>query len=289
MTNDKLKKLVLKIEDDFSYEESHSLNDFWTKFKKYASIHKDYFRRLKPDDFIKLFFYLYSFVKTKNFELSEKILENLFFAQLINRTNQTQIEDCESCSGDGYQECDYCEGTGNEECRDCDGTGEEECPDCDGTGTIDEEEGKVTCSDCEGSGRIVCRNCDGEGTETCRECGGDEKMECDQCDGSGDIEDESSFEYYTFFICSWNPNFYNLCELNENTFEPVISEEQWNTSINTYLILHEESGYKALTEDLQNDELYCMYVSDNPKMSLNSRFEPFLTESLSKVWANYSM
>ena len=103
-------------------------------------------------------------------------------------------QECEYCSGDGYNECGDCynRGTvdcdncsrGSIDCPDCDATGQVECANCDGKGV--DEEGNP-CEDCEGDGTVNCEECRGNGSRECPDCDGDGRVECGNCEGSGQV------------------------------------------------------------------------------------------------------
>jgi hypothetical protein len=270
MEQNKLKKLALILQDEFS---ESSLQDLWVRYKGYAKTHSDYFSKLNVHSFLKVFIYIYSLLKTNDFKLADNILENMFFSYLFQRGEETFTDDCGRCAGDGNVECYDCDGIGNESCNDCDGEGEIDCSECEGKGEIEDESGDmVECPNCDGSGKEECSECDGDGTVDCSSCGGNGKNECDECYGSGSIEEEDKYEYFTFFVCSWNKDFYNRCELTENKMEPTINDDDFD-DLSEKLILSENSDYQYLDTEMEVDDMYCLYVSDTPNLYLGYNFE----------------
>ena len=149
-------------------------NNVYSSFREICKGQRDYFGELFKTDragYIKTTYYIYSLLKTGNFELGNNIIKNLFFASILETDNETYYDTCNNCAGDGYEPCDECDGNGNVTCSECDGEGEVGCWECDGSG-------KVSCDDCDGTGE------DEEGNN-CSGCGGSGKVSCDDCEGTG--------------------------------------------------------------------------------------------------------
>ena len=269
MEKSRLQKLTLKLEDEFK---PGNTDDLWVSYRAYSKTHADFFSKLDVHSYLKLFIYLYSYVNTKNFKLAEHILENMFFAYLLERTDSSYSEDCGRCNGEGRRDCYECDGSGYETCDECDGEGSVTCNECDGEGQIEDENGDlVKCDECNGNKIVECDTCGGDGQVDCGSCGGNGREECHECYGDGTIEIEDKFEYNTFLVCSWDKDFYNRCELTENKMEITISNSDFH-DLEKKIILSENTDYEYLTEDLETEELYCLYVSDNPNIYVSTAY-----------------
>jgi hypothetical protein len=191
--NEKIKKLSSKMIGIFPSKDL-SAQEMYVHLRDIMKNQKDYFVLLKEEDIIKLTIYLYSLHKTGKYELGDKILNNIFFAVLVNPSDTYYTDTCPECDGNGNIRCDECDGSGNERCSECDGKGKVDCPDCDGSG--EEEEGNP-CPECQGGGEVECDECDGDGEVTCGYCGGDGEQRCSECDGTGEVE--TGDKYYTIY------------------------------------------------------------------------------------------
>ncbi len=72
--------------------------------KKY----NDYFMKMSFQDFIKLTFYIWSYINTNNFKLGQKYLNNIFFVGFFLPEANKYDRECDECGGDGRADCSYC-------------------------------------------------------------------------------------------------------------------------------------------------------------------------------------
>ena len=242
MEDDKLKRLAVKVVDLLPSEMS-SLQDCYDEFRELYKAQKDYWSRFRPEDLIKLVFYLYSYNKTKDFKLSDKQLNNLAFISLFTTEGNHH-----------HEECDYCLG-GEARCDTCDRTGEISCEACDGTGEIDGEE---------------CDNCGGYGEISCHECGGDGEVSCEDCGGDGTVETDK-FEIFHYYICTWDKYIKDSCELREGSLEPALSEYEFDRLRDDYIILYPEEKVSELKDSVEENEMYCTSYEDEPRLTKTTR------------------
>jgi hypothetical protein len=274
-------------------------NNVFSSFKDICRTQDAYFRPLFNNDkmgIIKTTYYIYSLLKTSNFDLGDDIINNLFFASVLETENETYSESCDNCSGDGYVECSECDGRGEfkcsncngggeEECGTCDGTGNMECDDCDGSG-VDEEgdqciscdgTGELNCNNCNGKGEVTCEECDGTGSVSCDECGSDTSVTCNSCYGSGDVETDE-IKYITYDICTSNKDIFNLCELNSNTEKPITTNETYLDFWNEIISLGRKEKHGDVEFELENEQIYCYFFTTEPRLYTKADFSLGLYE-----------
>jgi hypothetical protein len=236
-----------------------------------------------PYGYVRVVYYTYSLLKTGNFDLGDKIIQNLGFASILTTENETFYDTCDNCGGDGSVNCNECDGNGLVDCNNCDSGGKEDCFNCDGDGLItcdtcdgegkDEEgnecgdcggDGAHDCSTCAATGKVECSVCDGDKEMTCPECNGNGYEDCSSCYGSGEQEtDEIKYEKYD--ICTYNKDIKNSCELNANTLTPIMTtdnsfDEFWE---NVIVLKNYEEHAEAL-ENIESDDIYCFFYDTNP-------------------------
>ena len=216
--------------------------------KKY----NDYFMKMSFQDFIKLTFYIWSYINTNNFKLGQKYLNNIFFVGFFLPDAQKYDRECDECGGDGRTDCSYCR-YGEVNCDECEGTGNIECPVCNGEND--------DCEECDGTGEIKCEECGGGGEVSCNECGGSGREDCNTCDGGGIIEtDENLYRVETFI--SWNPELKSISELKYEDNSPIGDEEFSRlTSKNSFLISQDDSDGE-LRDFVSTEDQYVYYYSD---------------------------
>lgn len=251
--NEKIKSLSKKLEGLFI--EPITPQSIYHQMREITKTQLDYFRRLGPETMIKLLFGVYSFKKTGDFKLGEKILNNLFFIHLFETNGEPSVRHCGNCNGDGETDCPYCD-EGQETCEKCESTGKVECPICDGS---DPE-----CDECNGESEVECPDCAGTGTVECEYCRGSGTYECEACDGHGEVESETEKVYDIIFLCSWNKDLEEECELKVNTFSPIEND----VSGNDYIILDKSMHDGDISTQVEPGRFYCISYSDEPKMSL---------------------
>lgn len=108
----------------------------------------------------------------------------------IEKLDEEENVDCETCDGSGREDCYECDITGDETCAPCDGDGVEECTSCDGSGEVEDGEDTLVCDECGGSGENDCYTCEGKGSVDCGYCDGDGYVDCYDCDGFGYVTEE---------------------------------------------------------------------------------------------------
>jgi len=231
----------------------------------------DYFKTFDALFLVKLVFYIYSYKRTKDFELAVKMCDRLFFTKLLEPTEEHYQENCSTCGGDGDIECNECYGSGQVDCHNCGRTGVEECYDCEGSGEVedsDEEDVWHTCQLCGGKGEVECHTCDGDMLESCGECQGNGRESCYDCSGSGEVESEE-LNYNSYSICSWDKDIYNKCELNLNTPNPALSNSEFSEFDDKFIVLHYEEDHDMLIEDLPSDNNYCFLLENQSEVDLD--------------------
>ena len=85
-----------------------------------------------------------------------------FTGDEVEEYKEEENEECDDCSGYGYENCNYCNSNGTEECGECEGIGEVE----------DDDGDFVTCYGCGGGGDVDCDYCAGSGEVNCGSCEG---------------------------------------------------------------------------------------------------------------------
>lgn len=193
---------------------------------------------INSTNIIKLTFLIFSYKTTGDFSLGNSMMSSLGFANLF------------ATEGVPYEiECPECDGTERQTCGDCRGSGDVTCDDCSGNGMDDEG--------------YSCHNCGGSGESTCNNCGGAGDVSCHVCEGDGYVEtNEISYEYYG--ICTWSNYLKDKCELREGSYEPILTFDNFIDLNEDYIILDLENKHQEFNNQIQKDEMYCTYYSDNP-------------------------
>lgn len=256
----------------------------YIKLQNVVKSQSDYFKvvfRKEITDYVKLIFYVYSLLKTNDFSLGDKLISEMTVQCVLDTENINFTESCEYCYGNGYTDCDDCDGTGRIECDKCDSNGEEECDTCDGTGSLscdtcdgtgeDEEgnectecngSGEYKCDDCNGRGKKECSVCDGDKEVTCQSCYGDGTESCDNCSGDGYVNTDQVI-YTTYTILTKNRDIINRCEINQNTDNPVATEQNAEEFWKNCVILYQEEKHADPQIEFQYDVPYCYYYSND--------------------------
>ena len=255
--DEKIKKTAAKLQGLVIHYDDPG--EVYYDVRKIAETQSDYFFHLGADNIIKLTLYIYSLKKTGDLKLGEKMINNLSFIQLLVTNNEPSIKECESCAGSGMETCERCKGSGLIECPKCDGDGEVSCDWCDEN---DDEE----CDECFGSETMSCNNCEGSSYVYCPSCRREGETVCETCGGEGEIESEIEVSYEIYFIATWNKQIQDLCELREETLEPVMSLTQFLRLSNDYLQLTRWDGSAELNID--KDQMYCLDFSNEPEIYL---------------------
>jgi hypothetical protein len=257
--NEKIKKLAKNIVDLVS--DPDSLQDLYDNLVHLMNKQSDYFRLISPENQIKLLFYIWSLKKSNNFEIGEFLLNQIEFAHLIMTEGDFHKETCEECSGNGETRCGECDGSGEVECGNCDGSGKVECGDCGGSGVDDEGN---PCDNCGGDGEENCGECDSSGKRDCGYCNGGYE-ECRECDGSGDAETDE-LDYYKYFICTWNKEIKDRCEITAGTPQKTMDEYDFDRLRDQYIILTQSIEHSKLLSAIETNEIYCTSYDDMPNL-----------------------
>jgi len=265
--NEKLKKIAVNLEN--------SIRNFKTPKEVYDELlvlskkQFDYFTILGAESIIKLTFLIYSYKKTNNFDLGNKMLDDSIFLFTIFSEGIEHRETCEACFGDGEVECNTCYGTGEISCHTCDETGELNCDTCDGSG-IDPDNQEESCWDCNGAGLNTCPSCYGDTMETCPECDNRKLENCQNCDGIGEIETDD-WNYEMEVILTWDKNLISRAIEFENTLVPIMSFEEYN-KLNNYIIIKYYGGDNHLEfkKGFRSNEVYCFGHSKDRDVKLTS-------------------
>lgn len=259
--DDRIKKLATKLSKSVNIPDL-SVRKVYSQIKQKYSDMKEYFVNYSPSDLIKLPLYIFSLKKTGNFDLGEKLINNLHFISLIENTGGEVMTECKSCEGVGANSCDYCSSNGTIECSSCEGTGEV-CYNC---GEIEEY---CTClPDFEGDG---CPDCFGQGEIQCPRCEGSDQITCEKCEGAGEVENPDLSEVVIYTFATWNRNIIDRCE--SSFYDPIFPAfEQYAdlVELGNYLLLETRYTYMELNSDLPESKLYCIMFTTNPDLKFTN-------------------
>lgn len=267
--NEKLKKLAIRFDElikDYSTPQ-----DVYNNLISLAQSQQDYFNAKGPQLTIQLTYLIYSYKKTGDFELGEKMLNDNEFLFLIWSNGDYHTETCEECSGNGEILCDYCDGTGEVNCHECDGMGEIDCDECDGSG-IDPYNEEEECSDCNGAGKRTCWNCHGNETESCERCS-EGFVNCEECDGTGEIESHE-WVYEIETIMTWDKDLIWNAKDTYNSLVPVMSVKELSNIKDKYVFINLMDGnYTEFRKGFRANEVYCFDYADNPRLEFSRYFD----------------
>ena len=265
--NEKIKKLAANLSELIPKSDTpQEVYDFLIPVMQKQS---DYFNYLGPDNIIKLIIYIFSYNQGNGFNLGDKMIDSLGFANLFTSEGNTYEEECDNCSGSGETDCQNCDGTENVECDECSGEGEITCDYCDGYGAVEENGETVTCPECDGKEQY-CKECRGDGEVSCDSCTSG-KETCEYCDGQGEVE-TNEIKYDTYFVVTWNRAINGDFSLNENTKYPALSEYEFDRLRDEFIILtYNDDGHDKFQDWVKINEMYCTYYSDEPKLKLNEK------------------
>ena len=261
MTTEKLQRLAKNLSGLIDPKDL-PLESLFFKLITIKGKYKQYFEGLnfKVEDFVKLFFFTFSYLRTGKFDLGQKYLNNVFFVSFFVPSDEKFIDDCGNCDGQGRVDCSSCE-TGSVECDECDGDGETLCPECDGDGRQMGDNRWEDCESCDGTGKISCSNCDGSGSLSCGECGGSGRDDCFQCDGSGEMNTiENNFTVKTYL--SWNPELKDIADYKIEDKSSIGPEEFDKLTDEKCILLSLEDGHGELRRFVDPERYYVCYFSD---------------------------
>lgn len=256
--SDKIKRLAKNVSE--LIPNTDSLQETYDLLVAFMEKQKDYFSNLSPENIIKLLFYIWSYKETNDSKLGDELLNKIAFAVLFTTEGNHHVATCDRCSGEGEHECHECDGSGHVPCERCDGTGYIECDECGGDGQIGDED----CEECDGKGETVCPDCGGDSEVSCGSCSWG-KETCDECSGEGEIETDE-FDYETYFIVTWNKSIKDRCEITEEDTDITMSEYDFDRLRDHFVKLSITEDHSELAKWVQENEMYCLYFSDSPKM-----------------------
>jgi len=250
--NDNLKNKAKKLYTKFSDKDMESPQYVYEELTKIANRVKVYFQNIKPADFIKLVFYIWSLLKTNQFDLGERLFNNSYYAKLFINEDEIYKRECDYCGGMSDLTCDNCYGNSNLECDQCQGEGLSYCDECDG----DDED----CEECSGTNIKKCDKCGGDGTVNCDKCSYG-YVTCPECLGLGEIESDEK-KITSILIVTWDNHIKNRCELTVETNRSTLTLDEFENRPGNYIILStKETHFKT---EAVPDKLYCSYYSNDP-------------------------
>lgn len=275
--DDKIKRLATNLSE--LIPDPKEPQEVWDSLRFLMKEQREYFQRIPPENTIKLIFYIWSLKETGNFKLGEKMLNEISFAVLFTHEGNYHRETCSECDGEGDLDCNECNG-GRISCEQCDGDGRETCSECGGSGDIQDDGENLTCPDCGGEGELDCGECQGEGEVDCPNCNYG-RISCDECSGDGEIETEA-YDYYAYLIVTWDNPIKSRCEITENDSEPTMSEYDFDRLKGDFIILSMDENHADFKEWVDENEMYCGYYNDNPKLRYSDDMEIFTNEDNSR-------
>ena len=214
--------------------EDSSVQKLYNEFEAFMKKNEEFTSHFSANDQIILFFYIYSYKKTGDFVLGDKILSNLMFAKIFITHLDSYVGLCPDCGGEGVVNCGECNGNSYVRCN-CDD--DEDCDKCGG-------EGEYECPDCDFSGVEACKTCDEDGEVT-----------------TNDVL------YDEYDICTWNKLIKDRCELTVVSDEPMMSEDNFNYMLDELVILRVyDQEHGELVNSIEPGQFYCEYYSDDPKL-----------------------
>ena len=242
--NDKLKRLAKNISELIPDNPKSPQEVFDSFGARIYESQKSYFEAIGGDSIIKIVLYIYSLKETGEFKMGDDMINKLSFASLFYTSGNYRHTECSNCEGSGSVNCDYCSHDGLIDCEECGGDG------------INSD--KDECGECNGQGQVYCDN-----------CGGDGNITCSDCDAVGEVETDE-LEYTYSYICTWNNEIKNMCELNEGTTEPAMSEYDFDRLSDDYITLAYTEEAAELRGFVDTNVLYCVSYLDEPKLYLAS-------------------
>jgi len=265
---DKIKKLATNLAEIIP--EPNEPQQVWDSLRFLMREQRDYFQKIPPENIIKVIFYIWSLKETGNFKLGEKMLNEISFALIFHHEGNYHKETCGHCDGQGNVDCDDCD-DGKMECSECHGGGDETCEECDGSGEIENDGETLTCSECGGEGVVSCGECGGDGVVDCNQCSYG-NLTCNDCEGDGDV-DTNEYEYFEHFIVTWSGYIKNRCEITEEDTDITMSEYEFDKRSAQFITLGFEESHANFEPWAKENEMYCGYYSDNPRLKYNSEME----------------
>jgi hypothetical protein len=267
---DKIKRLASNLSEIMP--EPKEPQQVWDNLRVLMNEQKSYFEKISPQNIIKVIFYIWSLKETGNFKLGEKMLNEISFALVFHHEGNYHKEYCGSCGGEGDIDCNECS-SGLVTCENCDGSGVEECAECGGNGAVTEDGETFTCPDCGGEGKVECGECSGEGEVECGQCSYG-RLNCNECEGNGEV-DTDEFEYFEHFIVTWNSFIKNRCEITEEDTDVTMSEYEFDRISDKFITLGHKESHMQFEDWVIENEMYCAYYNDNPRLIYDSYMEIF--------------
>lgn len=232
-----LEKLAKKMQDLFP--DDGKIQSLFYEYKKIISEWWDYYGKYDSQDLLDLFFLIYSYKETKNFDFGYQLIDNLSYANLFS-----------PISKEDWVECSECEGYGEVICHVCGGDEIIDCPECDGSGHDSEGE---PCEFCNGDGGVDCYQCENG------------KERCENCYGEGEIMLDDSIKALDIQIIVWGKQFKDILELRCGTND-VISEDAdifFKEQEGNFIYLHTKEIHMYKENYYEEGELRCNLYKEN--------------------------
>ena len=269
MEKEKLKILAKKI--SIKFDPKDDIQSIFWKFSTKTSQNKDYFSKFSYSEIIQIFLYLFSLLKTSDFKLGEKLIQDSSLVGIFEYDEETfeniECDDCggngsvscDYCGGDGTIDCDTCNADGEIDCETCSGNGEIDCEQCSGDGIIDGEEcdacsgsGYINCTSCAGSGKVSCDDCDGDGNVSCQNCNMG-SVDCDTCERQGYQETNKNGVILRVLLV-WEQNL-----IEEFFYKKEMKQPLANFKLENFLKLEAREVY-SLVRGYKSEEYYCYEI-----------------------------
>jgi len=151
-----------------------------------------------------------------------------FTGDEVEEYDEEENEECDDCSGYGYEDCDYCDANGVEECGYCEASGE-----------VEDEDGE------EGD-TLVCDECNGSGEVDCDYCGGSGEVDCGNCDGRTTIPKE----YVRYDLPMYTSRFISFQKLDYEDLDEYV-----NSPIDAFHSQNEEKKYFLWVKDIDSESV----------------------------------
>lgn len=268
--DEKLKKSAIRLSNKIKVDELTPKQTYFALRNKVIDL-KEYFSKFTPEEMVKLPFYIYSYKKTGNFDLAEKIIYNIHFIGLVQDYGDDVSRECPSCEGTGEMGCPKCDSDLRVDCPQCEREAEV-CADC------GEREDNCDCYEFE---PFECPTCNGEGEVLCDMCEGRGEVKCTECEGRGEIEMPGVNEVRIIKIMTWDPKIISKCEISYyDPINPAFKSEDQLQKLDNYIFLQENFATMELYNDMDPDSLYCFFFSSNAQLKFVNNKLSFNTESL---------
>lgn len=246
----KITQLSIKLGRTQKYKKPEFFYQYIIK-EKFIS---DFFKDLTGKEIVFLCFMASAISKgldlSKLGDLFENLERNIFTFSISEVIDDSPMETCSSCGGDGEVGCRY-----------CDSTGEVECEECGGSGKVEDDEGND----------INCDNCDGDGQLNCDECNKG-YIQCDDCDGNGEVEKEGYISLNVREYVSYDSDIFNDLEILED--DTKIEYDLVGKIIRSELTFeyrHYDTDTDGFTSEANRDDFYFTSMQKYPEFNRSNK------------------